>query len=73
MSEHGYFDGEGIIVIGLIVLVIAVVAFFAWLFWTFSGMLMDYTGTTKYGWVFQLTLTLIVFGIVGGIGRVSSK
>ena len=58
--------GEAVVVIGLIILCIAVVAFFIWLFWTFSGMIMDYTNTTKYGWVFQLVLTLIFFGFVGG-------
>lgn len=55
-------------IIGLILLVVAVIVFFAWLFWTFSGMIMDYMGATKYGWVFQLVLTLILFAIIGSIG-----
>jgi hypothetical protein len=36
-----------------------------WLFWTFAGMIMDYMGATKYGWVFQLVLTLILFAVTG--------
>jgi hypothetical protein len=34
-------------------------------------MLMDYTGTAKYGWVFQLVITLIMFGLVGSSGKIS--
>jgi len=65
-----YRDLSIVGIISLILLVVAAIVFFTWLFWTFSGMIMDYMGATKYGWVFQLVLTLILFAIVSGIGRI---
>jgi hypothetical protein len=72
MSIEGCIEWGVAAVLALAALVIALLVFLFWLFWTFSGMLMDWTGTTKYGWVFQLVITLIVFSMVGSIGgRVS--
>lgn len=70
-GELGMYRDLSIVgIISLILLVVAAIVFFTWLFWTFSGMIMDYMGATKYGWVFQLVLTLILFAIVSGIGRI---
>ena len=60
-----YKDWGVAVIVGLILLIIVVVIFFVWLFWTFAGMIMDYIGATKYGWVFQLVLTLILFAVTG--------
>ena len=49
-----YKDWGVAVIVGLILLIIVVVIFFVWLFWTFAGMIMDYIGATKYGWVFQM-------------------
>ena len=64
-----YRDWGIVAIIGLVAFVATIIIFLAWLFWTFSGTIMDYMGETKYGWVFQLVLTLIPIAIVGGIGR----
>ena len=60
-----YKDWRIAAIVGLILLIIVAIVFFMWLFWTFAGMIMDYMGATKYGWVFQLVLTLILFAVTG--------
>ena len=71
-----YKDWRIAAIVGLILLIIVAIVFFMWLFWTFAGMIMDYMGATKYGWVFQLVLTLILFAVTGtgiNFGKIEVK